>query len=294
MRWATVNCREITRWRVLSLAVVLLPWRGGEAGGQTPASGSGQPRVLVLYSDERRLPANVIVDEAIRTTFAAGVPGGIEFHSEFWLTERARQLFGFAPDEAPDWSRLREVIHPDDRDRVEQTVSNSMEHGTPFVMEFRVNGTGSGVPRWVMSRGRPHFRQDGTLDRLMGASGDISDRKQAEAELNERRSELAHLSRVTMLGELSGSIAHELNQPLTAILSNAQAAQRYPAIATPNLAEVREILADIVTQDERAGEVIQLLRLLLKKWEVQQQALDANEVMREALKLVRSDLASRA
>jgi two-component system sensor kinase FixL len=145
----------------------------------------------------------------------------------------------------------------------------------------------------VMSRGRPHFRQDGSVDRLMGVSVDISDRKHAEAELNERRSELAHLSRVTMLGELSSSIAHELNQPLTAILSNAQAAQRYLAIDAPNLAEVREILADIVTQDERAGEVIQRLRLLLKKGEVQQQTLDANEVVREALRLIRGDLANQ-
>ena len=108
----------------------------------------------------------------------------------------------------------------------------------------------------------------------------------------ERRGELAHLSRVAMLGELSGSLAHELNQPLTAILSNAQAAQRYLAKDTPNLAEVREILADIVSEDERAGEVIRRLRLLLTKGEVQQQALDANEVVLEVLKLVRSDLAT--
>ena len=68
-----------------------------------------------------------------------------------------------------------------------------------------------------------------------------------------------------MLGELSSSLAHELNQPLTAILSNAQAAEHYLAKDTPDLAQVREILADVVAEDERAGEVIRRLRLLLKK-----------------------------
>jgi C4-dicarboxylate-specific signal transduction histidine kinase len=119
---------------------------------------------------------------------------------------------------------------------------------------------------------------------------DITARKRAEAEAVRQRSELAHLSRVTMLGELSGSMAHELNQPLTAILSNAQAAQRFLAQDPIDLDEVRAILADIVEQDKRAGEVIRRLRMLLKKGEVQQQPLDVNDVVQDVLKLIRSDL----
>ena len=108
-----------------------------------------------------------------------------------------------------------------------------------------------------------------------------------------QRAELAHLSRVTMLGELSGSMAHELNQPLTAILSNAQAAQRFLADDQPDLSELRDILGDIVAQDKRAGEVIRRLRLLLKKGEVQQHPLSVNEVVLEVLRLVRSDLVNQ-
>ncbi len=109
------------------------------------------------------------------------------------------------------------------------------------------------------------------LGAIIGASTiarDITERKRAELEVMHQRSELAHLSRVTMLGELSGSMAHELNQPLMAILSNAQAAQRFMARDDIDLDEVREILADIVEQDKRAGEVIRRLRLLLKKGKV--------------------------
>src|SRR5438034_386728 len=122
---------------------------------------------------------------------------------------------------------------------------------------------------------------------------DISERKQAELEAARQRNELAHLSRVTTLSELSGSLAHELSLPLAAILSNAQAAQRFLARGDANLAEVREILNDIVSEDKRAGEVIRRLRLLLKKGEVQRHSLAINEVVQDVLRLMRSDLVNQ-
>ncbi len=118
---------------------------------------------------------------------------------------------------------------------------------------------------------------------------DITERKRAELEAARQRNEMAHLSRVTMLGELSGSIAHELNQPLSAILSNAQAAQRVLANGA-DLTELREILDEIVSEDKRADEVIRRLRLWLRKGEVQQHSLCVNEVVQDVLKLMRSDL----
>lgn len=117
-------------------------------------------------------------------------------------------------------------------------------------------------------------------------------RKLAEQEIAQQRNQLAHLSRVSMLGELSGSLAHELNQPLMAILSNAQAAQRFLAQPQPNLSEVREILGDIVAEDKRAGEVIRRLRQLLQKGKVERQLLNVNEKVRGGLKLLHSDLLS--
>jgi two-component system sensor kinase FixL len=124
---------------------------------------------------------------------------------------------------------------------------------------------------------------------------DITERKLAELEAARQRHDLAHLARVTALGELSSSLAHELTHPLTAILSNAQAAQRFLADDNVDLDEVREILNDIVTQDQRAGEVIHGLRLLLQKGEPQKQCddVDLNEVIREVVQLMRSDLINR-
>jgi len=122
---------------------------------------------------------------------------------------------------------------------------------------------------------------------------DITERRNVERGTARQRDELAHLSRVAMLGELSGSLAHELNQPLTAILSNAQAAQRYLAQSPPRVDKLAEILADIVKSDHRAGAVIQRLRSLLRKEDAQRHPLDVNEVVEESLRLVRSDLVNR-
>jgi C4-dicarboxylate-specific signal transduction histidine kinase len=119
---------------------------------------------------------------------------------------------------------------------------------------------------------------------------DISERKRAELEAARQRAEMAHLSRLTTIGELSGSLAHELNLPLGAILSNAQAAQRMLANGQTDLAELREILNEIVSEDKHAGEVIRRLRLWLQKGEVQQHPVHINKVVRDVLKLIRIDL----
>ena len=122
---------------------------------------------------------------------------------------------------------------------------------------------------------------------------DITERRNVERATARQRDDLAHMSRVAMLGELSGSLAHELNQPLTAILSNAQAAQRFLAQSPPRVDKLDEILVDIVKSDRRAEAVIQRLRSLLRKEDSQRQPVDVNEVVTEALRVMRSDLLSR-
>jgi PAS domain S-box-containing protein len=122
---------------------------------------------------------------------------------------------------------------------------------------------------------------------------DITTRREMEVQTAQQRDQLAHLSRVAMLGELSGSIAHELNQPLSAILSNAQAALRFLAGDVVDLDEVRNILKDIAADDARAGEVIRRLRALLTNTEVQFHPVDVNEIALDVLKLMRHDLQLR-
>jgi PAS domain S-box-containing protein len=210
-----------------------------------------------------------------------------------WASSQWRALFGFAPAERLDLETILQRLHPDDREAIRHTLVKATNGDGHYETDYRLL-LPDGRTRWIASRGRVEFNGGGKAVRVRGVSMDITDRKQAEDETLRQRTELAHLSRVTMLGELSGSMAHELNQPLTAILSNAQAAQRFLAHENADLNEVRDILADIVEQDNRAGEVIRRLRLLLKKGEVHQLPLDLNDVVLEVLKLVRSDLVNQS
>jgi len=123
---------------------------------------------------------------------------------------------------------------------------------------------------------------------------DITERQRAEREIAVQRSELAHLGRVALLGELSGALAHELNQPLAAILANARAAQRMLAHDDVDRVELQAILDDIVSDDRRAGAVIQRVRALIRKDETDPQTVPANDLVTESLELARSDLIQRA
>jgi two-component system sensor kinase FixL len=135
--------------------------------------------------------------------------------------------------------------------------------------------------------------QKGVLQGSVLVFQDITERKQAELLAQKQRNELNQLARATMLGELSTTLAHELNQPLAAILSNAQAAQRFLLKENCDLNEVREILKDIVADNNRASEVISRLRQMLKENSVEQKVLNVNEMVIDVLKLVQNDLTNR-
>ena len=213
-------------------------------------------------------------------------------HDEIWITDKGRAMLGFDSSEKLDFDRFRSRLHPDDRESVLKAVDSSLGAGAEYQSEYRVV-LPDGQLRWISGRGHVEFDSDGKPVRMRGASVDITQRKLAELEVARHRNEMAHLSRVTTAGELSGSLAHELNRPLGAILSNAQAAQRMLANGGVDVAEFREILNDIVSEDKRAAEVIRRLRLWLQKGEVQQHSLRINEVVRDVLKLIRTDLISQ-
>ncbi|HYH43794.1 MAG TPA: ATP-binding protein [Burkholderiales bacterium] len=207
---------------------------------------------------------------------------------------KARALLGFTESEAVNLAAFLARVSPADRERVRKTVHASLEKRVEHEMEFRiVPDGGDETVHWMFTRGRVELGTDGNPILMRGVVLDVTQRHRMQSEALQQRNELTHLSRVAMLGELSGSIAHELNQPLAAILSNAQAALRFLAQGTGAFDEVRQILNDIVDQDKRAGELIRRLRILFKKGEIQLQPLSANDLVEDVLRLMRSELISR-
>ncbi|MEQ8232300.1 MAG: ATP-binding protein [Gammaproteobacteria bacterium] len=206
-----------------------------------------------------------------------------------WCNERARREF--AVRDVADIDRLFRNMHADDREHL-RDVTRATAVGGYYELDVRIETPAD--LRWLAVRGCiDDGEPPGGPVIVRGAAIDITSRRHLEQELRTMRDEIAHLSRVTMLGELSGAIAHELNQPLAAILSNAQAAQRFMAAGGDAQAEVEEILADIVTEDRRASEVIYRLRSLLRKGELALEEVGLNEAVQDVLKLLRSDLINR-
>ena len=209
-----------------------------------------------------------------------------------WVTEGARRLYGFSSDEPVPFKDFLSRVHPEDLDWVVQASKKCLQEGADFRYDYRIVMPDGSI-RWMKVLAKTFLTPAGEPERMSGVSIDITQQKRAELELQLQRDELTHLSRVTTLSALSGSLAHELNQPLGIILSNTQAAQELLLQKPPDLKEVSEILSDIVAADRRATEIIQGLRTLLKRGETSMQSLSLNDLLEEVLRLVRTDLIKR-
>jgi len=191
------------------------------------------------------------------------------------------KVLGYAHEELRA-KRFLDFVHPDDLEPTRQALSAlaSQQHVSRFHNRYRSK---DGSYRWLEWASVPA----GNL--IYAAARDLTERLKAQAEDQQRREELAHVSRIAMMGELTASLAHEINQPLTAILSNAQAAQRFLSQTPPDIGDVRQILDDIVRDNKRAGEVIRRVRALVKKEKPRQEPLDLNELIQQVVELVRGD-----
>jgi len=201
-------------------------------------------------------------------------------------------MFGLPADAPLSWETIGNAVHPDDRDMLKDAMHATTRNSTPVECEFRVVLPG-GATRWMAARAHAAYDEEHGPVRLSGLVADITARKTAEHQIELQRRELAHLTRVSVVGELSGAIAHELNQPLTAILANAQASRRILAKNAPNLSDVANALGDIEQASSRAGEVIARVRKLLKKSDSRLELVDVNELFRSTLKLLHSELIGR-
>ena len=210
-----------------------------------------------------------------------------------YASPAVEKTLGFTPAELVGKKHFYDLFIPSDREEQKAAAFQVFAGRKPFRNFPNANVSKSGQIVHLETSGTPVLDAEGNLVGYCGADMDVTERKQAEQDLAQHRSEVAHLSRVTTLGEISGSLAHELGQPLGAILTNTDSIEMHLRSSAPNLEEVRAILADIRRDDLRASEIIHGIRAFLRRQELDMQPLEVRHLAEETVKLLSSDAAAR-
>src|SRR6202051_2698930 len=209
-----------------------------------------------------------------------------------YLSEECYRVLGFDPhDGLPRFDAFLQRLHPDDQARVREIVEMARRQRAEFKMEYRIVHP-SGKIRDIHAVGHPVLSPSGDFVEFVGTVIAITERKRAEEErerLRQAQADLAHVNRVTTMGELTASVAHEVNQPIAAAVTNANTCIRWLAAGTPNVEEARDAAMRIVKDGTRAAEIVSRIRALFKKGDTQRELVDVNEVIREMVVLLQTE-----
>lgn len=211
---------------------------------------------------------------------------------KIWVTRTANEMTGIDASDSVKLDRYLEIVHPDDQQRIREAFFHALENSGDLEAEFRIVSPGGDI-RWLSVCGQVEFGINAKPLHIRGESRDFTERKYAEAELQEHRNELAHISGISSLGQLSSALAHEINQPLGAILRNTDAAELFLNQTPPDLDELSDIIQDIRMDNQRAVSVIDRMRSLLKRHELKFEALVVDELISQVRDLLNSELQAR-
>jgi PAS domain S-box-containing protein len=206
----------------------------------------------------------------------------------YWSDEMFR-ICGFDPQKAPPTSEaFLERVHPEDRQNVDRTMRNAAREKTEYRVEHRIIHP-NGTIKHVQAIGHPALDRSGNVFEFVGSAMDITERKRAEEALRRAQADLAHVSRVTTMGELTASLAHEVNQPIAAAVTDANTCLRWLTRDHPDVEEARAAAMRIVKDGSCAADIISRIRLLFKKGTPEWEPVDVNAVVRETIVLLRSE-----
>ena len=207
----------------------------------------------------------------------------------FWASDEFKDIFALPPGPAADYASVVARIHPDDRGAFDTLVR--CDHGL-MTVEIRLQLLHNDV-RWITATAAAVHSRHRRLLCVTGVVLDLTPRRRSEDELRNQRSQLTHLMRLALVGQFSGALAHEVTQPLTSILSNAQTAQNLLAKKTSTLEELPQILQDIIGDDLRAVEVVKRIKALLHRGEADLKPTDVVQLLKDTLSIARSELRER-
>jgi len=237
-----------------------------------------------LRNSERDL--NMIVETMPGLVWCAAPNGELNY-----VNQRILDYIGTNPQALAQAGWLN-FLHPDDVQPTIDAWSNAVETGEPHDVQYRLRRF-DGTYRWFHVLGQPACDADGHPTRWYGLLIDIDDRKNMEEALRSTQTRLSRAAQTATVGELSASIAHEINQPLAAVVANGHACLRWLSAEPPNLAKAHEAAERIVRDGKDAGEIIRRIRALFKRASLEKTALDMNEVIGEVLRLTRSEVVRR-
>ena len=263
--------------------------------------------VLLTSSVDRRFAAQILelqeeklrrseayLAEAQRLThtgsWAWRVAGGDALH----LSGEWYRIYGFDPENGPPtFEERRQRTHPEDRAKWQGAIDQAIAEKSEYKAEFRIL-LPDGSVKHIHTVGHPVLNASGDLVQFVGSSTDITERKHAEEALRQAQTDLAHASRVTTMGELTASLAHEVNQPIAAAVTDANTCLRWLARDQPDLEEAREAAARVVKDATRAAEIIARVRMVFKKGVAQRELVDVNELIREMIILLRNEISRQS
>jgi PAS domain S-box-containing protein len=226
-----------------------------------------------------------VMDAAPVMIWVSGKDKGCVWFNKPWRTFTGRRL---TQEVGNGWSK---GVHHDDFDRCIKVYSSHFDGRKDFRMQYRLRRH-DGAYRWIDDTGIPRFTRDGTFLGYIGSCIDVHEHREVQLELRRRLLEIAELNRQADTVMLAASIAHEINQPLTAIASNAAAGLRWLARETPNVDRARTTLGNIVHAEQRAAEIIDSIRAISKNENRIRAPLSLNELIREVVALVEAELQS--
>ena len=209
------------------------------------------------------------------------------------MSDNGRAIFNFGPDEPLSRELFLSRVHPEDRNAVDEAIESARASSQTFEFEYRLLRP-DGETRWLISRGRYGYNDRGGIRELIGVAIDVTAQVKANLQLRLQREEMAHMSRVWSMGELTASLAHELNQPLSAIASNVAAGSRFLTQGSLEPKMFEELLADVAADARRASDIIHGIHDFVRKREGTRRLVNLNEIIREVLRLLHSDLLGRA
>jgi two-component system, LuxR family, sensor kinase FixL len=251
--------------------------------------------LAVLLEEEKRSQSALresevrfrnVADTAPVLVWMSDTSKGFTFFNKGWLEFTGRAL---EQEIGSGWAK---GVHTEDLERCLDSYGKAFDAREPFSIEYRLRRC-DGEYRWVLDNGIPRLDANGAFLGYIGSCIDITARKQAELDHQLQHMELARVGRVTLMGELAASLAHEINNPLGAMVTNASVGQRLIAQGKMDSDEFRELLGDIVADGHRAREVIEGIRNMVRRSDASRSLIPMEEIIHDLLRIVRADALAR-